>query len=192
MHRFLLTSKSTMSSVPVMSKNAVKRAAKAARRAEAKRLKRGNACSWEPPATDLLPTVNKRAPGCRRYKATVSYNGADFHGWAPQHPPGKAPLRTVGSVMEGGFRAAIGQRVRVHPAGRTDSGVSAIGQVCQFDAEGTAPRHRHQVQSRGSCPPHPLFVVVFFGSRSPSSVSFLSPPLPPSPLLFYRESSASC
>eukprot|EP00729_Bicosta_minor_P004877 gene4877-31490_t len=125
-----------MSSVPVMSKNAVKRAAKAARRAEAKRLKRGNACSWEPPATDLLPTVNKRAPGCRRYKATVSYNGADFHGWAPQHPPGKAPLRTVGSVMEGGFRAAIGQRVRVHPAGRTDSGVSAIGQVCQFDAEG--------------------------------------------------------
>ena len=117
-----------------ISKNAAKRAAKYAAKQEAKRKKRGSS-DWEPPATDLLPPVNKRAAGCCRFKVILSYRGSGFHGWAPQHPPGQAPLRTVGDIVEQAFRTVLGQRVRVHPAGRTDAGVSAKGMVCQFDAE---------------------------------------------------------
>lgn len=116
---------------PAISKNAAKKAAKRAAREALKASKRGGA---PPPPTDLLPLVNKHAKDCRRYKVLLSYDGAGFHGWLQQHPPGQAPLRTVGGVVEVAFRTALQQKVRVCPAGRTDAGVSASGQVCQFDA----------------------------------------------------------
>ncbi len=64
-------------------------------------------------------------------RLTLEYDGTAFHGWAAQ--PG---LRTV----EGELRAALG---RIFPAwgglgvaGRTDSGVHALGQVVSFAADG--------------------------------------------------------
>ena len=119
-----------------ISKSASKRALKAQARQDAKMKKRRGA-GWEPAPTDLLPSVNKRGKGCRRFKVVLSYEGAGFHGWMQQFPPGQAPLRTIEGVVQTSFRQAIGQRVRVHPAGRTDAGVNATGQVCQFDAETT-------------------------------------------------------
>ena len=117
--------------VPTISKNAAKKAAKRAAREALKAAKRGGA---PPPPTDLLPVVNKHAKDCRRFKVLLQYDGAGFHGWLPQHPPGKAPLRTVGGTVEVAFRTALQQRVRICPSGRTDAGVSAVGQICQFDA----------------------------------------------------------
>ena len=78
--------------------------------------------------------VDKKEPDCRRFRVVLAYAGRGFVGWQQQHPPGGPPLRSVAGVVESAFREALHQRVRVHPAGRTDAGVSAVGQVAQFDA----------------------------------------------------------
>ena len=69
-----------------------------------------------------------------RLKLTLEYDGTEFRGWAAQ--PG---LRTV----EGEFRAAL-DRVfpswdRLVVAGRTDTGVHALGQVASVEVEGGPP-----------------------------------------------------
>lgn len=81
------------------------------------------------PVHDEMPLVNKRSPQCRRVWITVRFNGSQFHGWMRQ--PG---LRTVQEVLEDVIRPLLGQRVRLVPSGRTDAGVHATAQVCQFDA----------------------------------------------------------
>lgn len=60
-----------------------------------------------------------------RLRATIAYDGTDFHGWAPQ--PG---LRTVGGVLA---EALDGAQLTV--AGRTDAGVHAHANVVSFDAD---------------------------------------------------------
>jgi tRNA pseudouridine38-40 synthase len=72
-----------------------------------------------------------------RLKLWLEYDGSGFHGWAPQ--PG---LRTV----EGELRHAL---ARVFPewrslavAGRTDTGVHALGQVVSLEVGGGPPPER--------------------------------------------------
>jgi tRNA pseudouridine38-40 synthase len=72
-----------------------------------------------------------------RLKLTLEYDGTEFRGWAAQ--PG---LRTV----EGELRAAL-DRVfpswdRLVVAGRTDTGVHALGQVASVEVEGGPPAAR--------------------------------------------------
>jgi len=72
-----------------------------------------------------------------RLRLALEYDGLGFHGWAAQ--PG---LRTV----EGELRAAL-EAVYPHwdglaVAGRTDTGVHALGQVASVDAEGGPPPER--------------------------------------------------
>ena len=64
-----------------------------------------------------------------RFAATVSYDGTDFVGSQVQ-PNG----RTVQGELERAAAAIFGGAVRVELAGRTDSGVHAIGQVVAFSA----------------------------------------------------------
>jgi len=59
-----------------------------------------------------------------RIKAVVRYDGAQFAGWQVQ--PGE---RTVQGVLEQALSRIRGEAVRIHGAGRTDSGVHALGQV---------------------------------------------------------------
>lgn len=82
---------------------------------------------------DELPSV-KRLGRPQRYRLRISYEGKHFHGWQKQHPPGREPLRTIQEVLEAVVRRILQQKVRCHCAGRTDAGVSALGQVVQFDA----------------------------------------------------------
>ena len=63
-----------------------------------------------------------------RYKAIIEYNGSYFVGWQKQ--PG---LCSVQSVIENSIRAFCGKEINVFCAGRTDSGVHALGQVIHFD-----------------------------------------------------------
>jgi tRNA pseudouridine38-40 synthase len=61
-------------------------------------------------------------------KFTVRYDGTDFFGWQTQ--PG---FRTVQETLEAAISSITQEeRVRVNCSGRTDSGVHAYGQVCNF------------------------------------------------------------
>ena len=63
----------------------------------------------------------------------LSYEGGGFHGWQKQTNAG-VQLRTVEKVLEDELRPVLAQSLKFWPSGRTDAGVSASGQVAQFDA----------------------------------------------------------
>lgn len=65
-----------------------------------------------------------------RIKLVVQYDGTDFCGWQVQ--PEK---RTVQGELEKVLSFLIKEDVKTYASGRTDSGVSAMGQVCHFDTE---------------------------------------------------------
>jgi len=66
----------------------------------------------------------------RTFKMIVEYDGTDFFGWQAQ-----PDLRTVQrSLQEAVFHATC-RRSAVTGAGRTDSGVHAVGQVASFSSE---------------------------------------------------------
>ena len=70
------------------------------------------------------------------YRVTLAYDGTDFRGWQLQRPggPAAAGARTVQGVLEEALaRIAGGTRVPVSSAGRTDTGVHALGQVAAFE-----------------------------------------------------------
>ena len=95
-------------------------------RKQAKRARKAGGASGYPP-------VKKRDDKCARFRMTLSYQGGGFRGWQKQHPPGKAPLRTVESTLEECLRPVVQQKVRFFACGRTDAGVSAAALVAQFD-----------------------------------------------------------
>jgi tRNA pseudouridine38-40 synthase len=66
----------------------------------------------------------------RRIKLVVAYDGAPFAGWQSQ-----LHRNTVQDRLESAVRRITGEEVRVHGAGRTDTGVHAIGQTAHFDLE---------------------------------------------------------
>ncbi|HEX5984499.1 MAG TPA: tRNA pseudouridine(38-40) synthase TruA [Solirubrobacterales bacterium] len=63
----------------------------------------------------------------------IEYDGAGFRGWARQ--PG---LRTVQGELETALATVLREPVELTVAGRTDTGVHALGQVASF-ATSTAP-----------------------------------------------------
>jgi tRNA pseudouridine38-40 synthase len=70
-------------------------------------------------------------------RLTIAYDGTDFEGWQLQAGAvrkGGVPPRTVQGVLEAALARLAGeQRIRVVGAGRTDTGVHALGQVASFD-----------------------------------------------------------
>lgn len=63
-----------------------------------------------------------------RYKITIEYDGRPFVGWQRQ-----ASGVSVQGAIEDAVAAFSGERVTLRGAGRTDSGVHALGQVAHFD-----------------------------------------------------------
>ncbi|MCL1940180.1 MAG: tRNA pseudouridine(38-40) synthase TruA [Desulfovibrionaceae bacterium] len=67
-----------------------------------------------------------------RLKLTLAYQGARYAGWQLQVRPDKA-LPTIQGELESRVARIVGERIPIHGAGRTDSGVHAEGQVCHLD-----------------------------------------------------------
>jgi tRNA pseudouridine38-40 synthase len=65
-----------------------------------------------------------------RYRLTIEYDGGPYHGLQAQagHP-------TVQASVEAAVKGFTGETIRMHAAGRTDSGVHATGQVVHIDLE---------------------------------------------------------
>jgi tRNA pseudouridine38-40 synthase len=89
----------------------------------------------------------------RNYKLLIAYDGTDFHGWQKQ--PG---LRTVQGDIEHAIARVVNHRVDLRGAGRTDSGVHAVGQVANL---------------RTTCPIPPENLRKAIGSRLAEDVAIL-------------------
>src|SRR5512132_4098834 len=72
-----------------------------------------------------------------RLKLTLAYDGTGFRGWAAQ--PG---LRTVEGVVREALAATFGSVDGLAVAGRTDTGVHALANVCSVDVTGGPPVDR--------------------------------------------------
>jgi len=68
--------------------------------------------------------------GCR-IACCIEYNGQRYSGWQIQPHPN---VVTVQAELERSLGAVAATDVRVHCAGRTDTGVHACGQIIHFDA----------------------------------------------------------
>ncbi|HJQ50074.1 MAG TPA: tRNA pseudouridine(38-40) synthase TruA [Gaiellaceae bacterium] len=68
---------------------------------------------------------------------TLEYNGTPFHGWAAQ--PG---LPTVEAALREALAGTFSSIESLAVAGRTDTGVHALGQVVSVDVEGGPPPER--------------------------------------------------
>ena len=69
-----------------------------------------------------------------RYKITLEYDGAGFVGWQRQENG-----LSVQQVLEEAIERFCGQAATTFAAGRTDSGVHALGQVVHFNLERAHP-----------------------------------------------------
>ena len=65
-----------------------------------------------------------------RWRIVVEYNGADYVGWQRQKNG-----HSIQEALEDAIFGFSGENARVYGAGRTDSGVHALGQVAHFDLQ---------------------------------------------------------
>jgi tRNA pseudouridine38-40 synthase len=72
-----------------------------------------------------------------RLKLTLEYDGTGFRGWAAQ--PG---LRTVEGSLRGALDGVFPRWNELAVAGRTDTGVHALGQVASVEVDGGPPPER--------------------------------------------------
>ncbi|HZT43471.1 MAG TPA: tRNA pseudouridine(38-40) synthase TruA [Chthonomonadaceae bacterium] len=84
----------------------------------------------------------------RTFKATVEYDGTDFVGFQWQENG-----RSVQGELEAAIARRTGQTVRITGAGRTDSGVHALGQVVSFGVETRIPTERMALALNSLLPP---------------------------------------
>ena len=69
-----------------------------------------------------------------RYKLTIEYEGTHYFGWQWQ-----AEFKSIQGTIEKAIKDFSREEVELYAAGRTDTGVHALGQVAHFDLERTFP-----------------------------------------------------
>jgi tRNA pseudouridine38-40 synthase len=82
-----------------------------------------------------------------RLRLTLEYDGTRFRGWAAQ-----PNLRTVEGVVRDALGWTYDAVENLVVAGRTDTGVHALGQVASVDVEGGAPAERAAVALNTALP----------------------------------------
>jgi len=76
---------------------------------------------------DETDKASRKKP-TRRLRLVIAYDGSGFRGWQSQ-----AHGDTVQDCLEKAFASVAREEIRVHGAGRTDSGVHALGQCAHAD-----------------------------------------------------------
>ena len=89
-----------------------------------------------------------------RLKLTLEYDGTDFRGWAAQ--PG---LRTVEGSLRSALEGVFPRWGDMAVAGRTDTGVHALGQVASVEVDGGPPPER-VVEALNALLPDDMAVVA--------------------------------
>lgn len=82
-----------------------------------------------------------------RIAAGIEYNGAAFHGWQSQSHD-----RNVQDCLEAALARVADHAVRVHCAGRTDTGVHALQQIIHFDTDAIRDDHAWVLGSNVNLP----------------------------------------
>lgn len=89
-----------------------------------------------------------------RYKLTIEYDGARYAGWQRQDN-----ARTVQQALEEAALALNGEPTVVTGAGRTDSGVHALGQVAHVDLLKPLPAGKVRDALNAHLRPHPIAIL---------------------------------
>ena len=89
-----------------------------------------------------------------RYKLTIAYDGRPYCGWQKQaeHP-------SVQAVLEDAVKKLDGAHALVYGAGRTDTGVHAVGQVAHVDLSKSLSADTVQGALNFHMRPHPVSIL---------------------------------
>ena len=90
-----------------------------------------------------------------RYKMIVEYDGGPYCGFQKQ-----IGVATVQGALETALAAFMGEQVSIIAAGRTDTGVHALGQVVHFDAEKQMEPARLMGATNAHLRPNPVAVLA--------------------------------
>ncbi len=84
----------------------------------------------------------------RNLRLELAYEGTDFHGWQIQ-----PHLDTVQGQLTRVIHRITSEPVQVHGSGRTDAGVHALGQVCNFQTDSHIPLANFETAINSLLPP---------------------------------------
>ena len=89
-----------------------------------------------------------------RYRLTLEYDGGAYNGFQAQ-----AGQPSIQGALEAAVLCFCGQAIRVQAAGRTDSGVHALGQVVQVDLDRDWPTEVVRKALNAHLMPQPIAVL---------------------------------
>ncbi|MCY2967354.1 MAG: tRNA pseudouridine(38-40) synthase TruA [Planctomycetota bacterium] len=107
-------------------------------------------------SSDSQPEAPSIVAGFRNVRLTLAYDGGGFCGWQIQ-----ANGPSVQAEVQRAIRQLTGEDVAVYSAGRTDSGVHALGQVTNFFTSSPIPPAKFGAALQSHLPP----TIVVLDSR---------------------------
>jgi len=103
----------------------------------------------------------------KRFKITVEYDGRPFTGWQAQKD-----TVTVQEEIEKAIFSFSGEKLRITTAGRTDSGVHALGQVASFDLDMNITPLKLREALNSTLRPNPISILEAFEVNKDFSARF--------------------
>ena len=81
----------------------------------------------------------------------IAYDGTNYHGFQRQLPLKHSTI-AIQNILESKLEKIFGDKIEIAAAGRTDSGVHALGQVINFHTNGTIPVEKIPLAASGLLP----------------------------------------